>query len=124
MESPLTHHVFPGILHDKQLTLLLYCELYKHLHFIRVLVYDLPIPCSQLRLLMQLSFILTHRMLETFNHHLNHICKFTRITGKTLRNHFDVIYISLTLSVSLYIHDTGIGALCVVINHYTAWLYM
>ena len=40
-------------------------------------------------LLSKLLIILyVHKVLRIFNHHLNHKCKFTIITGKTLRDHF------------------------------------
>ena len=29
-----------------------------------------------------------HKVLKTFNHHLNHKCEFTITTGKTLHDHF------------------------------------
>ena len=43
------------------------------------------------------------KVIKTFNYHLNHKCKYTRATRKTIRDHFDSTYRSLTLSSPIYI---------------------
>ena len=47
------------------------------------------------------TILYARKVLITFNRHLNCKREFTMITGKTLRDHFDAVYGSLTLLFTL-----------------------
>ena len=80
IESPYIY----GLISDAwQLTALLRCGFTSALTLMRL--YYSSILCSQN---CWHNYPLCAQVLKTFNHHFNHKCEITTITGKTLRDHF------------------------------------